>query len=141
MPITVENREDGRVRYFVITDPWVTNDLVSLYPADRAYRDNAHFTVHTMMNISKMKQIPPGLLAVRVDAPAFFHPHSGYLLMIGAGMFPRVMAETIFKLAHYDRARFFETEEEGWAFIQKVLANEPVASQAQTAPLIRIPSN
>lgn len=128
MPITAETRDDGHVRYFVITDPWQTSDLIAQYPADREYRDSVDFTVHMLMNISQMKHIPPGLLAARKDAPALSHRRSGYLVMIGAGTFPRVMAETIFKLAHYDRAVFFDTEEEGWAYIRKVIAEERVSA-------------
>ena len=126
MPVTVENREDGHVRYYVVTDPWKTSDLTAHYPGDRAYRDSVDFTVHMVMNVSKMKQIPPGLLAARKDAPALRHHRSGYLIMIGAGGFARVMAETIFKLAHYDRAVFFDTEQEGWDYIRKVLAEQKV---------------
>ena len=128
MPITAETRENGRVRYYVITDPWKTNDLIAEYPGDQAYRDSVDFTVHMLMNISQMKHIPPGLLAARKDAPALKHRRSGYLVMIGAGTFPRVMAETIFKLAHYERAVFVDTEEEAWAFIRKVIAEERVAA-------------
>lgn len=124
MPITVETREDGHVRYFVITDPWRTSDLIAQYPSDREYRDSVDFTVHMVMNVSKMKQIPPGLLVARKDAPALSHRRSGNLVMIGAGGFARIMAETIFKLAHYDRALFFDSEEEGWQYIRQAIAEE-----------------
>src|SRR3954466_7654450 len=100
MPVTRELRNDGRVSYYVLTDTWVAADLSGLYPADNKYRDTAPFKVHTVMNLSATRNVPHNVISVRQNAPAFTHPNSGQLVMIGAHSFVRTMAEMIFRLAH-----------------------------------------
>src|SRR5258708_605372 len=95
-------------------NPWQTSDLTSLYPRDIAHRNTVNFKVHTFMDVNQVRQIPPGILAVRRGAPAFSHRNSGQLIMVGALPFPKKTAELIFRLAHYDRAKFFDTEDDGW---------------------------
>src|SRR5882757_6085409 len=99
MPVTFEIRENDYVAYYVLSDPWEAHDLSALYPQDILFRNSVDHVVHTFMNV----------IAVRIGAPAFIHPNSGQLVMVGAQSFPKMMAETIFRLAHYQRARFFDT--------------------------------
>ncbi len=124
MPVTLEIRENGHVAYYVLADPWETTDLLSLYPKDIEYRSSVNHLVHTVMNISKVVRVPRNILRARSGAPAFVHPNSGQLVMIGAQTFPKLMAETIFRLAHYERAKFFDTKEEGWAYIRQFIDKE-----------------
>src|SRR5258708_7797553 len=124
MPVTMEIRENGHVAYYVLTDPWETSDLTALYPQDIQYRNSVKHLVHTVMNISKVVRVPRNILRARSGAPAFIHPNSGQLVMIGAQAFPKLMAETIFRLAHYERAKFFDTKEEGGAYIRQIICKE-----------------
>ena len=124
MPVTLNIREDGRVAYYVLSDPWETRDLVSLYPEDNRFRDGVNHLVHTFMNVSGVRRIPSNIISARFNAPAFTHRNSGQLIMIGARTLPRVVTETICRLARYDRVVFFATEEEGWAYVNKLLGSE-----------------
>lgn len=127
MPVTMEFRENGQVAYYNLADPWETSDLTTWYPQDIEYRDSVSHVVHTFMNVSAVRRVPSNIIRARIAAPAFIHPNSGQLIMVGAKAFPKTVAETIFRLAHYERARFFDTEEEGWLYIRQLLANELVA--------------
>ena len=124
MPVTMEIRENGWVAYYVMADPWETRDLTSLYPQDIRYRDGVDHVVHTFMNISGVQRVPSNIISARIGAPAFVHPKSGQLIMIGARSLPKVVTETICRLARYDRLRFFATEEEGWAYVRQLAVNE-----------------
>lgn len=124
MPITMEIRENGYVAYYVMSDPWVTNDLTSLYPQDIQFRDSVNHLVHTFMDVSQVRRIPPDVIRARINAPAFIHRNSGHLIMIGAKSLPKIAAETIFRIARYERAKFFDTEEQGWAFTRQLIAKE-----------------
>src|SRR4051812_44914277 len=106
MPVTMELRNDGHVAYYELTDPWIAPDLTSLYPADIHYRDSVPFPVHTVMNVTNAHKVPHNVISVRQNAPAFTHHNTGQLVMIGAHSFVRTMAEMIFRLAHYQRAKF-----------------------------------
>lgn len=124
MPVTWELREDGRVSHYFFTDPWKATELTHWYPQDNAYRDSVKFRVHTVMDLRNMRQVPSGVLSVRNDAPAF-RQDSGQLVMIGAATFAKVITETVLRLVHYDKAKFFDTAEEGWAYMLKILREEP----------------
>ncbi|MEP7285273.1 MAG: hypothetical protein ABI947_05840 [Chloroflexota bacterium] len=127
MPVSMELREQGHVTYYVLADPWLITDLTSLYPRDNRYRNTVDFKVHTVMNFGDVRHIPANVITAKQDAPAFEHPASGQLLMIGANSFVRIMAETIFRLAHYKRASFYNTEAEAWAYIRQVIAEESLS--------------
>jgi hypothetical protein len=124
MSVTMEIREEGHVAYYVLSEPWKTQDLTALYAQDIAHRDTTIFLVHTFMDVSRIKQIPIDIIGARRGAPAFIHPKSGQLVMTGANTFARRTAEMIFRLAHYERAKFFKTEEEGWAYIRQNIGAE-----------------
>lgn len=124
MPVTREVRENGSVAYYVLEDPWETNDLVSLYPQDLLYRDSVSHVVHTFMNVSGVRRVPSNIIRARIGAPAFTHPNSGQLVMVGAKSFPKTVAQTIFRVAHFERACFFDTEEEGWNYIRQFISIE-----------------
>jgi len=124
MPITMQLRENGHVAHYVLTDPWETADLVRLYPQGLAYRKSVPYPVHTLMDISAVQRVPSNILAARRGAPAFVYPNSGEVVMVGAHGFPQKIAEMIFKLAHYERVRFFDTEIEGWNYLRQVLDQE-----------------
>jgi hypothetical protein len=121
MPVTMELRENGHVAYYHFSEPWQTTDLTSLYPRDIAHRDSVNFLVHTFMNVSTIKNIPIDIIRARQGAPAFTHRRSGQLVMVGAKMLARRSAEMIFRLAHYERAKFFDTEEQGLAYIRQFI--------------------
>jgi hypothetical protein len=127
MAVSMEIRENGQVAYYVLTDPWETNNLTDLYPQDIRYRDSVNCVVHTFMNVGGVQHVPSNIIRARLGAPAFIHPNSGQLVMVGAKIFPKTVAETIFRIAHYERARFFDTEEEGWHYIRQFLQGETVS--------------
>jgi hypothetical protein len=124
MPVTAELRENGHVWYYVITDPWQAKDLIALYPLDFEHRNTVDHKVHTFMNVSGMNFLPPGLLSAGNKAPAWSHPTSGQLVMVGAHKIARKVAETIFKVANYDRAKFFANEDEGWDYLREFIRAE-----------------
>ena len=131
MPVTFDIRENGYVAYYVLSDPWQTADLTSLYHKDLAFRDTVNHQVHTFMDVTNVHRIPPNIMRAREHAPAFIHRNSGQLIMTGAHMFPKTIAEMIFRLARYERAKFFETEAEGWDYVRTLMSTAvPVLDHA-----------
>src|SRR5258708_39858520 len=116
MAVKCEMWENGYVAFCVLSEPWEAPDLRALYPEDILFRNSVDHVVHTFMNVSAVRRVPSNVIHVRIGAPAFIHPNTGQLVMVGAQSFPKIMAETIFRLAHYQRARFFDTEAEGWEY-------------------------
>jgi hypothetical protein len=127
MPVTLDIRENGRVSYYVISDPWTTSELMALYPQDSDHRNSVSYVVHSIMNVSGIKRLPTDVIRARQNAPGL-KPNSGQLVMVGANAFARRTAETIFRLAHYNRARFFDTEEQAWSYLRRMIQSEGLAA-------------
>jgi hypothetical protein len=133
MPVHFEIRESGRVAYYRITDPWTTQDLIRHYPADNAHRASVTHIVHTLMDVSGMRQVPINILLARNNAPAFSHPNNGVLILTGARPMAKSFAELIFKMASFQRGRFLATADEGLAYIHGLMATEDRTHRGQAA--------
>src|SRR5438045_9281673 len=106
MPVTLEIRENGQIAYYVLADPWKTRERTSLYLQDNQYRSSVNHVVHTFMDVSGVQRVPPNILSARIAAPAFTHPNSGLLIMVDARTLPKVVTETICRVARYERLHF-----------------------------------
>src|SRR5258706_10968506 len=124
MPVKMDVRENGHVLYYLFSDPWKTSDLTLLYPRDLAHRNRVDYPVHTLMDLTNAQQVPPGIFTARLGAPAFSHPYGGQILMIGTKPFVRAVAETIFKLAHFEMVKFMNTPDDAWDYIRRVIDQE-----------------
>ena len=134
MPVLFELRENGRVAYYRITDPWTTHDLMAHYPADNAHRSSVNHTVHTLMDFSGMRTVPINILLARNNAPAFSHPNNGILILAGTRPMAKSFAELIFRMANFRKGRFLGTVDEGWAFIHTLMAKEDSTQDEQIPP-------
>jgi len=123
MPVTMELRENGRVLYYTISEPWTLKELMDRYPEEQAYRDSVAHTVHELVNLSRIGKIPPNALAAR-HIPAFSHSKSGFFVIVSSNILVQRLAQTIFQLARSRQLRFFESEDKGWEFIRQALADE-----------------
>ena len=56
--------------------------------------------------------------------PSFSHPNSGYSIFCHATLLARRVTETALRLARFNRMKFFDTEEEGMAFLHELMAQE-----------------
>src|SRR5688500_18309007 len=132
MPVRFEYRENNRVACYTFSDPWETHEFVAHYPADNAYRASVTHTVHTFMDLTGAHSIPTNILRARTKAPAWSHANSGVIVMVGAIPLAKSVAEMVFKIARFNRAKFFKTADEGWAYLHQLIANaEPTAVAGQ----------
>ncbi len=128
MPVTMEICEAGHVLRFVYTDPWILPDMLAFYPASDAYFTRAPHRVHTLCRYDA-RQIPLGVLQLRHGAPSLVHPNSGHLVIVSSWIALRAIVGVVFRIANYDRGKFFDTEEEALAFLRQVVASETGVSQ------------
>ena len=82
-----------------------------VYDEERDYRDSIPHTLHAIIDMSKVKRIPPNWLVAKAG-PGLTHPRSGYMLFVGVSYGLRIMVEIILKIAKYKRIQFFESREE-----------------------------
>lgn len=128
MPIRVEVLENGRVLYYVVSDPWTVSDLLEAFASDRKHRDefaklHPGLKIHIMADIRQAKAIVPGILRAR-EAPSLKHPTAGEGIVIGATPAMKAISDVVQRLAHQDKASFFDTEEDALTFVRGVIARE-----------------
>jgi hypothetical protein len=97
--------------------------MLALYPASDAYHSQAPHRVHTLC-IYDARQIPLGVLQLRHGAPSLVHPNSGHMIIVSSWAALRAIAGVVYKISHYERGRFFDTEQEALAFLRQVIASE-----------------
>ena len=127
MPASFEAREDGHVVFINFSDPLTVGDLYTMFKQDKAHRDQFHQKhpdrkVHLVADSRELKAVPQGLLQAR-QSPSLNHPTSGQIAVIGARNLVRALTEAIFRLTRFDRAVFFDNEEDAMAYIRQVIAN------------------
>jgi hypothetical protein len=122
MPVQLDILENGHVLRYNLSDPWTYEDYEPILERDIAHRESVDHKVHNL-TIAKIRTVPTGALRARSN-PAFNHRTAGHLLMIGAPHVVRMFTEAVLKLTHFERIKFFDSEEEGMAFLRHVIESE-----------------
>src|SRR5262249_15112248 len=99
-------------------------DLTALYPQEKAIRDAAAYVIHTIYDIRGIKRIPLGVISTRHGSPTLEHKNSGQIALVGAQTITKTLAETIIRLSHVTKARFFDTKEEALDYLRQISAAE-----------------
>ncbi len=123
MPTKVELRENGRVLHYIFTEPWTLKDMEEAAAKARTYYDAADRKLHVLFDARAISSLPSGLLRAR-NNPDMRHPNSGHIAVVGASTVLQVIAETILRITRFQRARFFQSEDEAWAYLRRIIAEE-----------------
>lgn len=62
-----------------------------------------------LVDMSQAVRTTHGALRAR-EAPILRHPMGGEIAVFGVNLSARILAETVLRLARFERAHFFETE-------------------------------
>lgn len=124
MPIIMETRENGHFLYVKISDPWSLAELETMYRQEKAYRDEASFTMHAMVDFSELKKVPPSSITVGRRSPSLSHTRRGHLVLIGGPSFLQALIETIGRMTRAAKIKFVKSEEEGLVYLRRVIAEE-----------------
>ena len=124
MSITVNSLRDHRILHILFTDSWGLADLRSMTATIRTYLDQVEDKTHCIVDLSRPRSIPPGILLQFRDSLLVDHPKSGEFAVVFGTPAVRTFAELAFRLAHFTRVRFFGTEDAAWAYIRSIVASE-----------------
>ncbi len=86
--------------------------------------------MHTFINISELRKIPPASLTMVRRSPTLNHPRRGQLVLVGASAFAEALVDVLARVTRASKVRFFKTDDEGMAYLRRVIADETV----QTLP-------
>ena len=123
MPLNLQMLDDGHIISIVITDPFVMTHLFDQYGTIKAHLDKMPFKVHTIVDLSNLRNVPSGALGGR-NSPPISHPNSGFVAIIGGSNFARSIIEVAFKITGYNRVRFFTSDETALAFLRDAAAQQ-----------------
>src|SRR5258708_35692965 len=128
MPINVETRENGRLIYFELADPWTLEEMLAGFGKSQGMRDELYnknpAAIHSFIDVRQVKNPPPmGTLRAR-QSPGLTHASRGEFVVLGANTLTRTIIEMMLKLAHFDKGRFVDDETEAWAYIRQLIAGD-----------------
>jgi hypothetical protein len=124
MSIKMESLEEGHILYVTITDPWTVAEMEAMYVKETALRDESKFVMHTLINVSNMRKLPPGLISIARRTPSLTHPRRGHMVVVGATAFAQAITETLVRITRALQTRFFKTEDEAINYLRTVIASE-----------------
>jgi hypothetical protein len=118
MPVSLDIMEEGRIIRVVFVDPFKAADMYPLFQQDKIHRDkfqqeHPRRKVHLLVNF----------LQVTRNSPSMSHATSGSIVVIGANSLTRSVIDAILRVTHFDRTKFFNSEEEAITYLRKVIAN------------------
>jgi len=115
-------REGGHVFLFVLTDPWTLEELNLKLSQDAEIRDSAKHTIHAIVDLSGIKEIPIGLMSTH-KSPDLTHPTRGYVVVVGATPLLASLSQTIFRVAGFRQYVFKADLEAGLEFLRETIAH------------------
>ena len=121
MPIKQVLEENGRILRVTFTDPWSVEEMLKEFETAQHYLDKATQPIHVLVDMTEATRATPGALRAR-ESPALRHPMGGQVAVFGMNSLGRTLAETVFRLVRFRRARFFDSEAEALAHLRGLIA-------------------
>src|SRR5262245_19319175 len=134
MPATVQLTENGRVLHYTFTDPWTTAEMENVANAAKRHYDAAKQKLHVLLDARKMRSVPSGVLRSARTNPDLRHPNSGRIAIVGATTLVQMFGETLMRLSHTEKAKFFKDEASAWQYLRTVIAQEDSLAQKASVP-------
>jgi len=133
MPIQSTISEQGRILVLTISDPWSITEIAGIDSVarpvfERIAREHPNWRIHALVDMRQARHIPRALLQSRSAFRTLRHPNAGYTVLLGASTGAQVFGESLFRLARYDRIRFFKVEDDARAFLAELMAKEDAAA-------------
>ena len=127
MPASVELTENGRILHYVFTDPWTIAVMDAVALKATQFYDKADRKLYVLLDARRMRNVPPGVLRAARTNPDIRHKNSGQIAIVAAAKLVEVMGQTIMRLTHSSKAKFFPQEEAAWTYLRELIAKEDVS--------------
>lgn len=131
MPAELNLIEDGYVLHYVFREPWSMTDMVDVNRRAKEYYDAAGHKLHVLLDVRGIRSAPPGFIRARSN-PDITHPNAGNIAVVGANSYIRALGDVILKLARFQRAKFFGTEEEAWDYLREEMVKQGVPQRSKS---------
>jgi hypothetical protein len=126
MPVQLAFSESKRYIIYTLTDPLDMNELQRVYQKEKEHRDSVDHTVHSIVDMSRVKGIPRNWLTAK-SGPGLSHPRSGKMLFVGISPALKTLVSLILDIMRYRKMEFYNTYAEAEARMQELLREEAIA--------------
>jgi hypothetical protein len=124
MPVSMDLRENGRVVFIVLTDPWNTGDVKSLLRQITVYLRDTCPQAHMLVDLTHARVIPPDVLQQIFEDLRSFKPERGEVILVGATRGMQLLGELVFRLFHLGSIRFYDSQAAAWTFLGEIIEGE-----------------
>lgn len=126
MPVLLDVLDGGHIHRYTYIDPWTIEEYNSMEEEDLTLREAANHLIHSLA-IARMRTVPPGALRTR-NSPALNHRTAGHIAVVGISRIAQAFAGTVFKMTHFEKVTFYETEEEALTYLRELIKSENAPS-------------
>lgn len=119
MPVTMNIRDNGRIIHIEVAGQWTLADALALSPRLDEYCRTTQQPVHLIVDLTRTDVFPDGLLQIRRSS-VFSNPNIQTIAYVG-NLRQQIFSETVNKLAHSTRNRYFGSVEEAIASLRKII--------------------
>ncbi len=131
MPVHVRLSEDQRHLIYEFEEPLDMQELMEAYKKEKDFRNAAPYTMHSIVDMSGVKRIPPNWLIAKAG-PGLTHPRSGQILFVGISYGLKIILQTILKIAQYKRMQIFYTREEAETHMAELVKQSIIEEDNQS---------
>ncbi|SRR5258708_7691126 len=124
MPITYHLIEENRVQHMVIAEPWDVEELLPVIRAIVSDLEKQSKTTHILVDIRQAKHVPIGVLGRIRHEMRPGHPRRGHTVIVGGVVLFREVFRYLASYYRYDRLKMFGDEDEAFAYVRKLIADE-----------------
>lgn len=134
MPTKMELIEDGHIIESALIAPWTLEDLFAAWKQEAAIRDASSIRVHSILDVSRARPAPRGLVTQLRNSPSFSHRTKGVIIIIGSSIFTRALMDIVMKVTKHDDIRFMSSREDALTYLRGVIATEsPLSDTTENA--------
>jgi hypothetical protein len=135
MPVQVEIHREGRAVLQTYLDPLDMREVIEKHDwIVKQVLDHATKPVHSITDMRTLSRLPSNILSQGLSAISTVHPMGGEIILVTTNAFLNTMANVFKKAVRKYNVSLFQTMDEAWAYVDKLLASEPgVVSNPQNA--------
>jgi hypothetical protein len=123
MPITIALQPNQRIVLINISTPVTGLELSKIYAQVEELRNQSPYPLHCLVDTTKVRGVPPDLFLARTSVRWELIGNTHTVIVVKNAGF-RILADTFFRFARFDRATIVQTVKEGQEFLDRAIQEE-----------------
>jgi hypothetical protein len=123
MPITIALQPNQRTVFITIASPVTGLELSKIYAQVEELRAASPYPLHCLVDTTKVRGVPPDLFLARTSVQWNTITNTHTVIVVKNAGF-RILADTFFRFARFDKATIVQTLKEGQEFLDHAIQEE-----------------